>query len=53
MPRRYIGEWRYSSTILDLGTRWRKVDSFTLLLLYSEGKNSQYSLDRRLVGLRE
>jgi hypothetical protein len=27
------GEWRYSSTILDLGTRWRWVVSFTPLPL--------------------
>jgi hypothetical protein len=25
-----MGEWRYSSTILDLGSRWRWVVSFTL-----------------------
>jgi hypothetical protein len=24
------GEWRYSTTIPDLGTRWRGVDNFTL-----------------------
>jgi hypothetical protein len=24
-----MGEWRYSSTILELGTRWRLVVSFT------------------------
>jgi hypothetical protein len=24
-----MGEWRYSSTILDLGTSWRRVVSFT------------------------
>jgi hypothetical protein len=24
-----MGEWRYSSIILDLGTRWRRVASFT------------------------
>jgi hypothetical protein len=28
------GEWRYSSTILDLGTRWRWVVSFPPLPLY-------------------
>jgi hypothetical protein len=28
------GEWRYGSTILDLGTRWRSVVSFTPLPLY-------------------
>jgi hypothetical protein len=30
-PWRHIGEWRYSSTILDLGTRWRWVVSLTPL----------------------
>jgi hypothetical protein len=29
-------EWRYSSTILDLGTIWRSVVSFTLWTLYLE-----------------
>jgi hypothetical protein len=29
-----MGEWRYSSTILDLGTRWRWVVSFTPRPLY-------------------
>jgi hypothetical protein len=30
-----MGEWRYSSTILDLGIRWRRVVSFTPRHLYS------------------
>jgi hypothetical protein len=30
-----MGEWRYSSTILDLGTSWRWVVSFTPWPLYS------------------
>jgi hypothetical protein len=34
MWRRRVGEWRYSSTILDLGTRWRYVVSFTPRPLY-------------------
>jgi hypothetical protein len=29
-----MGEWKYSSTIIDLGTRWRWVVSFTALPLY-------------------
>jgi hypothetical protein len=37
------GEWSYSSTILDLGTRWRSVVSFKPLPLYP-----RYPLDRRL-----
>jgi hypothetical protein len=32
------GGWRYSSTILELDTRWRWVVSFTPRLLYSRGK---------------
>jgi hypothetical protein len=32
-----MGKWKYSSTILDLGTRWRRVVSFTPLLLYPRG----------------
>jgi hypothetical protein len=30
---RYLDEWRYSSTVLNLGTRWRWVVSFTTLPL--------------------
>jgi hypothetical protein len=33
-----MGEWRYSSTILGLGTRWRTVVGFTLQPLYSTRK---------------
>jgi hypothetical protein len=29
MPWTHMGEWRYSSTFLDLGTRWRWMVSFT------------------------
>jgi hypothetical protein len=29
-----MGEWRYSSTVLDLGIRWGLVVSFTPLPLY-------------------
>jgi hypothetical protein len=38
-------EWRYSSTFLDLSTRWRWVVSFTL-----RGNSPRYPLDRRLGG---
>jgi hypothetical protein len=44
-PLRHKGEWRYSSTILDLSTRWRQVVSFMHLPFYPWGKNSQYPLD--------
>jgi hypothetical protein len=43
-----MGEWRYSSNFLDLGTRWRRVVSFTPLPLYPRGKRLRYPLDRRL-----
>jgi hypothetical protein len=39
-----------SSTILNLGTRWRRVISFTSLSLYPQGKSPRYPLDRRLCG---
>jgi hypothetical protein len=45
------GEWRYSSTILDLGTGWRRVVSFTPRPLYPEGKSPRYTLCSRLAGL--
>jgi hypothetical protein len=35
--KRYMGEWRYSSTVLDIGTRWRWVVSFTPRPLYPRG----------------
>jgi hypothetical protein len=43
-------EWRYSSTILDVGTRWRRTVSFTPLPLYLRGKSLRYLSDRRLGG---
>jgi hypothetical protein len=43
-------KWRYSSTILDLETRWRLVVRFTTLPLYPWGKRPQYPLVRELVG---
>jgi hypothetical protein len=45
-----MGEWRYSSTFLDLSTGWRWVVSYTPLLLYPWGKSPRYPLDRRLGG---
>jgi hypothetical protein len=36
--------------LLDLGTSWRRVVSFTPRPLYSGGKSPQYQLDRRLGG---
>jgi hypothetical protein len=34
---RRMGEWRYSSTILDLGTRWRLIVSFMTRPFYLQG----------------
>jgi hypothetical protein len=50
MPWKRMGERRYSSTILDFGTRWRWVVSFTPLPLYTRGKSLRYPLDGRLGG---
>jgi hypothetical protein len=35
----HIGEWRYSSTILGLGSIWKRVVSFTPLPFYPRGKS--------------
>jgi hypothetical protein len=43
-----LGEWRYSYT--HFGSRWRWVVSFTPRLLYPQGRNPSYPLDRRLGG---
>jgi hypothetical protein len=45
-----MGEWRYSSTILDFGSRWRCVTIFVLQLFYSRGKSPRYLSNRRLGG---
>jgi hypothetical protein len=45
-----FGEWRYNSTIFDLGTRWRGAVSFTHLPLYPRG-NTHWIYD--WVGPRE
>jgi hypothetical protein len=45
-----MGDWRYSSIFLDLGTRWRWMVSLTSLLFYPQGKSQQYPLGRRLGG---
>jgi hypothetical protein len=41
---RYV--WRYSSTILNLETRWRWVISFTSQPLFLRGKSLRYPFDR-------
>jgi hypothetical protein len=45
-------EWRYSSTFIDLGSRWRCVVSYTNLPLYPRRKSPRYPLDRKLGGPR-
>jgi hypothetical protein len=44
MPLRHTGKWRHSSTIVDLGTRWSWVVSFTPKSLYP-----QYSPNWRFI----
>jgi hypothetical protein len=44
-----LGEWRYSSTHSELGTR-RRVLSFTSQPLYPQGKSPRYPLHRKLGG---
>jgi hypothetical protein len=46
VPWRHLGEWRYSSTIHNLGTRWRWA-VFTPLPLYTRGRCPRYPLDTR------
>jgi hypothetical protein len=41
-----MGEWRYSSIILDLSTRWRRVVSLTPLQLYPPGKEPPVPVDK-------
>jgi hypothetical protein len=43
-----MGEWRYTSTTLDLSIRWRLVVSFMPLLLHPWGICPWYLLDRKL-----
>jgi hypothetical protein len=45
-----LGSGGIAPRILDLGTRWRWVVSFTALPLYPQGKRTWYPLDRRLGG---
>jgi hypothetical protein len=46
----YWGIGGLARRILDLGTRWRPVVSFTPWPLYSQRRNTWYPLDRRLGG---
>jgi hypothetical protein len=44
------GGVEYNCAILDLGSRWRWVASFTIRLLYHRGKSRRYLLDSRMGG---
>jgi hypothetical protein len=46
----YWGNGGIAPRIIDLGTRWRWVVSFTPRPLYPQGKNPWYPLNRRLGG---
>jgi hypothetical protein len=48
MPQRLMGEWRYSSTIIDLYAGRRQVGRFMPSPLYLQGKIPQCKLYRRL-----
>jgi hypothetical protein len=45
-----IGEWKYSSTNLDLCTRWRRVVSFKPQSLYLRGKVPRRASTRDQLG---
>jgi hypothetical protein len=47
-----MGEWRYSSIILDFGTRWDWMISILPWPLYPQGNTSRYPLGRKLSGLQ-
>jgi hypothetical protein len=48
----YWGSGGIAPIILKLGTRWRRIVSFTPRSLYLRGKSPLYQLDRRLGGLQ-
>jgi len=48
--RRYQGEWRYSFLVLNLGTRWERLASFTLGPMYLCENSSWCQMTMRLDG---
>jgi hypothetical protein len=50
--RSCMGECKYSSIFLDLGTRWSYMASFTPLALYFQGMSTLHPLDRKVNGPR-
>jgi hypothetical protein len=53
IPWRHMRVWRYPSTIIDLGTRWKRMISFTPRPLYPHGNRLQYPQNRRLGELQD
>jgi hypothetical protein len=47
-----MGNESIAPLILNLGTRWRRVISFTLRSLYPRKKSLRHPVDRRLGGLQ-
>jgi hypothetical protein len=43
-------EWRYGSTILSFGIKWRRMVSFTFRPLYPRENRARYPLDKRFGG---
>jgi hypothetical protein len=43
-----LGNGGVAPRIFSLSAKWRRVDSFTFLSLYPQGKSPRYPLDRRL-----
>jgi hypothetical protein len=50
--KQYTGEWKYSSNIIHLSTRWKRVVRFTLRSPYSWGKHPGIHWEGDWVGLR-
>ena len=50
---RYIGEWRYNATYVNLDTRWKWAVSFTSSALNRRGEGPRYLLNRRLGALEK
>jgi hypothetical protein len=50
MPWRRMVEWRYTTCVLHLDTRWRQVISFLPRPMYPWEKGASYPFDRRLDG---
>jgi hypothetical protein len=49
MPWRHTSDWRYVSTILDLGTKRRWVDSFTPGPLWPQGNRPRCAVEKRKI----